>query len=96
MDRGSGDEFAIMATLFEQCFGMRLLKITRADLCRRDMRCNSKDGHPRSVAVEGAVDEMQVARTTTARAQGKFACQLCLGTCSEGGDLLEPDILPAN
>jgi hypothetical protein len=54
------------------------------------------------MAVEEAIDEMQVAWPATARAHREFARQMSLGACGESGNLLVPDMdpidlaLPAN
>ena len=49
---------------------------------------------PRAVAVEQAVDEVQIAGAATARADGEFARQMRLGASREGSDLLVPDVDP--
>jgi hypothetical protein len=52
---------AVVAAFLEQMLGMRLLEVSAADLGRRDMRRNAKHGHARAMAVEKAIDEMEVA-----------------------------------
>ena len=51
-------------------------------------------GHARAVAVEQAVDEMQVARPAAARADRELAGQVGLGAGRESGGLLVPDMDP--
>jgi hypothetical protein len=46
------------------------------------------------VAVEQAVDEMQVARPATASANGEVTRKMRLGAGRESGDLLVPDMDP--
>src|SRR5271154_2344220 len=91
---GAGDEFAIVAALPEQRLWMRLLKVAGTDLRRRDLRRDSENGHARTVAVEEAIDEVQVPRTATAGAHGEIPRQMRLRACREGGDLLVPDMDP--
>ena len=55
---------------------MGLLEISGADLGRWDLRRNRKHGQARAVAVEQAVDEVQIAGAATARANGEFARQV--------------------
>ena len=81
-----------MTALLEQGLRMGLLEISRADLGRRDLRGNRKHRHARPVAVEEAVDEVQVARAATASANGEFARQMRLGASRKGSDLLVSDV----
>ena len=73
---------------------MGLLEISGADLGRRNLGRNRKHRHPRAVAVEQAVDEVQIAGPATASANGELARQMRLGASREGGDLLVPDMDP--
>jgi hypothetical protein len=73
---------------------MGLLEISGADLGRRNLGRNRKHWHPRSVAVEQAVDEVQVARAATASANGEFAREMRLGASRKSSDLLMPDMDP--
>ena len=91
---GAGNEFAIVAALPEQRLWMRLLKVAGADLRRRDLRRDSENGHARTVAVEEAIDEVQVARPATAGAHGEFARQMRLRARRKSADLLMPDMDP--
>jgi len=89
-----GNQLAIKTAFLEKGFRMGLLEISGADLRRRDLRRNRKHGHARAVAVEEAVDEVQVARPATARANSEFARQMRLGASRKGSDLLVPDMDP--
>jgi hypothetical protein len=73
---------------------MRLLKIARADFRGRNVRSDTEDGYARSMALEQAVDEMQVARPAAAGADRKVAGEMCLGARREGGDLFMPHVNP--
>ncbi len=46
------------------------------------------------MAIEQAVDEMQIARPAAAGADGELAGQMRLGAGREGGDLLVADVDP--
>ena len=50
--------------------------------------------HARAVAIEEAVDEVQIARAAAAGADGELARQMRLGARRERGDLLVPDMNP--
>ena len=91
---GPGDQLAIVAALLEQVFRMRLLEISGADFGRRDLRRNGKHRHARAVAIEQAVDEVQVAGPAAAGADRELARQMRFGTGRESGDLLVPDMDP--
>ena len=75
---------------------MGLLEISGADLSRRNLGRNREHWHPRSVAVEQAVDEVQVAPPATASANGEVTRKMRLGAGREGGDLLVPDVEPVD
>ena len=91
---GAGDQLAIVTALPEQCLRAGSLKIAGADLGRRDLRSNGEHGQPRTVAVEQAVDEVEVAGPAAAGADGELTRQMRLGTRREGRDLLVPDMDP--
>ena len=73
---------------------MRLLEIAAADLGRGYLRGDGQHRHPRAVAVEQAVDEMQVAGSAASGTHREFTCQMRLGTGREGGDFFVPDMDP--
>jgi len=91
---GPGNQLAIMTAFLEQGFRMGLLEISGADLGRRDLSRNRQHWHARAVAVEQAVDEVQIAGAATASADGEFARQMRLGASRKGSDLLVPDVDP--
>ena len=58
------------------------------------MRGDAEHGNARAVAVEQAVDEVQIARPAAAGADRELTRQMRLGAGREGGDLLVPDMDP--
>ena len=58
------------------------------------MRGDGEHRHARAVAIEQAVDEVQVAWPAAAGADGELAGQMRFGTGREGRDLLVPDMDP--
>jgi len=60
-----------MAALLEQVLGMRFLEIARADFWGGNVRGDSEHRHARAVAVEPAVNKMQVAWAAASGAHGK-------------------------
>ena len=91
---GRRDELAIVAALLEKRLRVRLLKIAAADLGRGDVRGDGEHGDARTVTIEQAVDEVQIAWSAAPRADGEFARQMRLGAGRERGDLLVPDMNP--
>src|SRR5882672_3770173 len=83
-----------MTAFLEQDLRMGFLKISGADLGRRDLRRNGKHRHARAMAVEQSVDEMQVSGPATARAHRELTGQMRLGARREGCHLLVPDMHP--
>ena len=66
---------------------MRLLKITAADFGRGDVGGNRQHRHVIAVAVEEAVDQVQVTRPAGSGADGQLTRKLCFSTCGERGNL---------
>ena len=73
---------------------MGFLKIAAADFGRRDLRGNGEHRHARAVAIEQAVDQVQIARSAAAGADRELAGQMRLGARREGRDFLVPDMHP--
>src|ERR1700722_12046720 len=46
------------------------------------------------MAIEKSIDQMQIARSATSRANGQAAGQMRLGACREGGNFFVPDMDP--
>src|ERR1700682_471968 len=90
------NEFAIAGAFPKKLLGMGFLEIARADLGRGNV---SRDGHtrrPRAVAVEQAIDQVQVARTATSGADRETARDMRTRAGRERGDFLVPDMQPLN
>ena len=83
-----------MAALLEQRLRMGFLEIAGTDLRRRNVRGDGKHRHAGAVAVEQAVDEVQVAGSATAGADREFAGQMRLGAGREGRDLFVAHVHP--
>src|SRR5882757_2401950 len=83
-----------MAAFLEKNFGMRCLEVIGPDLGRWDVRRNGQHRHARAMAIEQAIDEMQIARPAAAGADGELARQVRLGAGREGGYLLMADMDP--
>src|SRR5438105_15214844 len=58
------------------------------------MRGNPEHGHARTVTIEQTVDEVQVAGSAAAGANGELSSQMRLGAGRERGNLLVPDVDP--
>src|SRR5271154_3074451 len=74
------DHLAVVAAFLEQDFRMSLLKISRADLAGRNMRCDREHRSIASMSIEKAVDQVQVAGAAAPPAGRELAGELCLGT----------------
>ena len=83
-----------MAAFLEEGLRVCFLEIAGADLRRGDLRGNAEDGHARSMTIEKTVDEMEIAWSAAACADGKFASQMRLGARCKSGDLFMPDMDP--
>ncbi len=83
-----------MAALFEKILRMGFLKIAGTDLGRGDVRGDGEHRHARPVAIEEAVDQVQVARPAAAGADRERVGQMRLRTRRERGDLLIADMHP--
>jgi hypothetical protein len=83
-----------MAALLEQVLGMRFLEIARADFWGGNVPGDSEHRPARAVAVEPAVNKMQVAWAAASGAHGKGICQARFGTCRKCGNLFMADMQP--
>src|SRR5271169_4477344 len=73
---------------------MGFLKISRADLGRRNLCSNGEHRQPRFVAIEKAVDQMQIPRPTAPGADSELTRQVRFGARRESGDFFVPDVHP--
>jgi len=90
----AGDQLAVVAALFEQCLRVGFLEISGADFGRRDLGSDGEHRHARSVTIEEAIYQMQIAGPAAAGTHGKFARQMRLSARRKGGDFLDPDMHP--
>jgi hypothetical protein len=72
------------------------LKVVDAYFRAWDMRCNSENRNAAAVAVEQAVDEMQITWAATPAAHGELSREMSLGTGGEGRAFLMPHVKPFN
>src|SRR5215510_10652140 len=92
----AGDQLAKMAALLEQVLRVRLLEIARGDFRRRDLCRDGQHWQARPVAVEQAVDEMQIAWSAAAGADGKLTREMRLAGSGKRRDLLVPHMNPSD
>src|SRR6202030_1218538 len=83
-----------MAALPEQRLRMGFLEISGADLGRRYLRCDAEHGHSGAMAIEQAIDEMEVAGSAATGANGEVSRQVRFGPRREGGHFLVPNMDP--
>jgi len=67
----NADHLAIVAALFEEVLGMGLLKVVGADLCAGNVCSDGKDRNAAAMAVEEAVDEVEIAGAAACSADGE-------------------------
>src|SRR5262249_56810675 len=91
---GAGDQLAKMAALLEQVLRVRLLEIAGADFRRRDLCRDGQHRQARAVAVEQAVDEMQISWSAAAGADRKLPRERRLAGSAKRRFLLVPDVNP--
>ena len=77
----AGDQLTIMAALFEQRLGVRFLEIPGADLARRNLRGDCQHRQSRSVTIEQAIDQVQIAMPAAPGTDGELTGQMRLGAC---------------
>ena len=91
-----GHHLAVDAALAEELLGMGLLEVAAADLGAGDLRGDREHRYPRAVAVEEAVDQVEIAGTAASRADREATCQVRLGARGEGGRLLVAHVDPVD
>jgi hypothetical protein len=90
------DEFDIVTTFLEQHFGVGSLKIVDTDFRTRNMRGDSENRNTAAMAVEQAVDEMQIPRTTAPTTDCELPRQMSFGPGGERRAFLMPHVNPFN
>jgi hypothetical protein len=73
---------------------MRLLKVHASDLVAGDVCGDGENGNAAAVAVEEAVDEMEISGPAACGADGERASEVGFGSGGEGGDLFVADVHP--
>ncbi len=73
---------------------MRLLEEVRADFGEGICAAIATTGTRRALAIEQAVDEMQIAGAAAAGADGEVAGEMRVGAGGEGGDLFVAHVQP--
>ncbi|SVK54523.1 Uncharacterised protein [Acinetobacter baumannii] len=91
-----GDQFAIVAAFAEQLLRMGFLEVAAADFAGRDVRGDRQHRHMVAVAVEQAVDQMQVAGAAGTGAHRQLAGELGFGAGGEGGHLFMAGAQPSD
>ncbi len=84
---GLGHQLDVVTAFLEQDFRVGGLEIVDADFAARDVRGDRQDRRAAAMAVEQAVDHVQVARPATAHADRQLAGQLGLGAGGRGASL---------
>src|SRR5262249_945377 len=87
-------QLATVAAFLEEILGMRLLEKPTADLGARNLRGDCEHGDARAVAVEQAVDKVQVARSAASCTDDELAGQVRLGAGRERADFFVPNMNP--
>src|SRR6266404_4403099 len=83
-----------MAALFKERLRMRFLEIPGPDFGGRDLRGDRQHRHTRSMTIEQAIDQVQIARAAAPGADGELPRQMRLGARRESGNFLVPDMHP--
>ncbi len=90
------DQLDEVAALAEQLLRMRFLEVAEPDLRGRDVRRDREHRHMVALAVEQAVDQVQVAGAAAARADRELARHRGFGAGREGGGFLVARMRPAD
>jgi hypothetical protein len=75
-------------------FRVRFLEVAGADFAAWDLRGDRKNRHPVPMAIEQAINKMEVARTATAGADRELSGELGLGARRETSYFLMPHMHP--
>ncbi len=89
-----GDQFDIVATVLEETFRMCGLEIIDADFAARDVGRDRQYGYAVALAIEQAVDQMQIAGTAAAGAHRKTSRKMSLRPGRESRSLLMAHVDP--
>src|SRR4029077_15278030 len=76
-------QFAVMAALREEMFGISLLKISAANFPARNLCGNSEDGNAAALTVVKAINQMHIPRATASGTYRQLASKMGLGAGGE-------------
>ena len=93
---GVAHQLHVMAAFAKQLLRVRLLEVAQPDLGRWNMCRNRQHRHMVAVAIKKPVDQMQVTRAATARADGQLPRGSRLGARGKRGHFLVPHRHPGN
>lgn len=75
---------------------MGFLKVLGTDLRPRDVRGDREHGDPAALRIEQSVDQMQIAGSAAADADGEMIGECGVGAGRERSSLLVADVFPAD
>src|ERR1700682_1189943 len=84
----------MVTALREEVLRVGLLEVSAADLVAGNLRGDGEDGHPAAVTVVEPVDQVQVAGTAAARADGQSSGEMRFRARGERRRLLVPHMNP--
>jgi hypothetical protein len=93
---GNADELRVHTAFAKEFLRVRLLEVASSDLIARDVCGDREHRNAAPVCVEEPVDEMEIARPTTRRADRELAGYRGLSRGSERGGFLMPDVHPVD
>ena len=89
-----GNQLAVVAALREKIFRMRLLKIAAANFRTWNLRGDGKNWNTAAVTIVKSIDQMQIARAATPRADCEAAGQMRFRTGGERGRFFVSHVHP--
>src|SRR6476660_1805834 len=89
-------QFAVMAALREEMFGISLLKISAANFPARNLGGNGEDGNAAALTVVEAINQVHIPGATTSGTYRQLTSEMGLGAGGESGCHLVSYTKPAN
>jgi hypothetical protein len=93
---GIGDELYVVAAIPEQAFRMGRLKVVDPDLGAGDVGGDRQNRHAIALTVKQTIDQMQIAWTAAAGANGEVPRQVRFGSRRECRSLFMPHVDPVD
>src|SRR6267143_2799319 len=93
---GIGNQLDIMAAIPEQAFRMCCLEIIDSDFAAGDVGCDCQNRHAVALAVEQAVDQMEIAWTAAPGAHSKAPGKMSFSSRRKSGGLFMPHANPVD